>query len=433
MSLFPVSWKFAEAHEICDRIVDCVNKTAPVVDYDTPYKMIRTTNVKNGRIDLSGARCVDEATFIKWNRRLTPRKGDVVLTREAPLGDVGLIRTDDKVFLGQRVMIFRADEVNLDQRFLYYSLLGPTLQGQISALGSGSTVEHVRVPDAEKLVIPHPPIAEQRKIAALLSAYDDLIENNKRRITLLEKMAEEIYREWFVRFRFPGWRVAEFEKGFPVGWSEDRISRLLKVLSGGTPKSSKAAYWGDREDIPFFTPKDAPQGFYVSDAEKYITESGLVSCNSRLYKKNTIFITARGTVGKLGLAARDMAMNQSCYALVPQDDRYHYFHFLALKYLLPQIKGVSKSGVFDNIVVDTFDLVSMLMPTTAILRRFQEIIAPIFSQLEALMKSIEVLEKTKTQLLSRLISGKLSVENLDIQFPPSMQSDKPESANDAVA
>lgn len=433
MSLFPDSWKFAEAREICSQIVDCVNKTAPVVDYETPYKMIRTTNVKNGRIDLSGARCVDEATFIKWNRRLTPRKGDVVLTREAPLGDVGLIRTDDKVFLGQRTMIFRADGTNLDQRFLYYSLLGPTLQAQISALGSGSTVEHVRVPDAEKLIIPHPPIEEQRKIASLLSAYDDLIENNKRRITLLENMAEEIYREWFVRFRFPGWQEAAFEKGLPIGWTSGHISHFLRVLSGGTPKSGKSAFWGDSDDIPFFTPKDAPHGFYVSDTEKHITESGLASCNSLLYGKHTIFITARGTVGKLGIAARDMAMNQSCYALVPKDDRYHLFYFLALKHLMPQVKGVSKSGVFDNIVVDTFDIVDMLVPAEEILDRFQDVVNPIFTQLENLMKSMEILEKTKDQLLPRLISGKLSVENLDIQFPPSMQSDESDNADEAAA
>ncbi|MEP7217341.1 MAG: restriction endonuclease subunit S, partial [Bacteroidota bacterium] len=190
--------------------------------------MIRTSNVKSGRVDLSEARYVDEAVFQKWTRRLLPKRNDVILTREAPLGEVGLLRTDESVFLGQRTMVYRADEKHLNQIFLYYSLLGPTLQSQIATLGSGSTVEHVRVPDAEKLKIPMPAIEVQKKIAAILSAYDDLIENNKRRIALIEKMAEEIYREWFVRMRFPGYENVVFEKGIPDGWEVKRLGDILE-------------------------------------------------------------------------------------------------------------------------------------------------------------------------------------------------------------
>jgi len=128
MISFPSSWQFAEARQVCSALVDCINKTAPTVPYETPYKMIRTTNVKNGRVLLEDTRFVDEATFIKWNRRLTPKYQDIVLTREAPLGDVGLIRSTDQVMLGQRTMLFRANPKLLDQHFLYYSLLGPTAQ-----------------------------------------------------------------------------------------------------------------------------------------------------------------------------------------------------------------------------------------------------------------------------------------------------------------
>src|SRR5690606_13404574 len=115
------------------------------------------------------------------------------------LGEVGLLRTEENVFLGQRTMLYRADPKQLDQHYLYYSMIGPYVQAQIHGQGNGSTVEHLRVPDAEKLKIPVAPLNAQKKIAAILTAYDDLIENNQRRIALLEKMAEEIYREWFVR------------------------------------------------------------------------------------------------------------------------------------------------------------------------------------------------------------------------------------------
>ncbi|MCP4062270.1 restriction endonuclease subunit S [Marinobacter flavimaris] len=406
MSLFPDSWKLAEAREICSQIVDCVNKTAPVVDYETPYKMIRTTNVKNGRIDLSGARCVDEATFIKWNRRLTPRKGDVVLTREAPLGDIGLIRTDDKVFLGQRTMIFRADGINLDQRFLYYSLLGPTLQAQISALGSGSTVEHVRVPDAERLVIPHPPIGEQRKIAGLLSAYDDLIENNKRRITLLENMAEEIYREWFVRFRFPGWQEADFEKGLPAGWSIKRLNDILALQYGKALKSE------DR----------------VEGTVPVYGSSGVVGFhNEALVERPGIIVGRKGNVG---------AIHWSDVAFYPIDTVYYVVSDLSehfLYYLLHSVNFINNDAAVPGLNRKQAYSNEVLVPKSGLIEQFEELVKPLYDQKRSLIKMNDNLEKTKNQLLPRLISGKLSLENLDIQFPPSMQGAQSDSADEAAA
>jgi type I restriction enzyme S subunit len=124
-----------------------------------------------------------------------PRRGDIVLTREAPLGDVGKIRTDDAVFLGQRLYHFRPDPTKLDTDFLLYSLLGDDLQSQIRGFGSGSTVEHMRLEDIPSLEFNVPPLPTQRRIAGILSAFDELIENSQRRIKILETMARALYRE----------------------------------------------------------------------------------------------------------------------------------------------------------------------------------------------------------------------------------------------
>lgn len=258
----------------------------------------------------------------------------------------------------------------------------------------------------------------QKKIAAILSAYDDLIENNRRRIALLEKMAKEIYREWFVRMRFPGHEQAKFEKGVPVGWVELASSEVFDVLSGGTPKTDVSAYWDGQ--IPFFTPKDAGDNFYALDTEKHITANGLKSCNSRLYPKETIFITARGTVGKLALANREMAMNQSCYALAPKMAGPVFFHFMTIKGAINYLKGVSKSGIFDNIIVDTFKTVPILMPCEEQIVSFNKVVGPVFQQILGLMETNALLAKKRDVFLPRLISGKLPVEDLDIRFPPSM-------------
>ena len=108
--------------ELCEAHVDCVNRTAPIVDSPTPYKMIRTTNVRDGYIDTENVRYVTEETYKKWTRRLIPKRGDVILTREAPLGEVGKIRSGDQIFLGQRLYQFRTNPKKLDADFLLYAL-----------------------------------------------------------------------------------------------------------------------------------------------------------------------------------------------------------------------------------------------------------------------------------------------------------------------
>lgn len=421
MKLFPDSWELAEANELCNHIVDCINKTAPIVDYETSYRMIRTSNVKNGRIDLSDARCVDEATFIKWNRRLTPKPNDIVLTREAPLGDVGMIRTDDQVFLGQRTMLYRADGEKLDQHFLYYSLLGPILQAQIKTLGSGSTVEHVRVPDAEKLTIPYPPIEVQRKIAAILSAYDYLIENNKHRIALLEKMAEEIYREWFVRFRFPGYQTAEFEKGIPKGWVAKPFSELVSINPTERPH---------RDDEKPYVGMDAlsTDSMYFSWDEKRSGNAG-----SKFRNGDTLFprITPCLENGKRGfvmtLGDDDVGIGSTEFVVFRQKILTPEYIYL-LSIFEPfrthaEISMVGASGR-QRVAENCFSFFLIPTPPKAVLDKFIKAVRPMFEQIKTLSEANQTIERTRDQLLPRLISGKLSVEDLDIQFPPSMSKDE---------
>lgn len=414
--MFPKHWQIKPANEICNAIVDCVNKTAPIVDYDTEFKMIRTTNVKNGRIILDGMRCVEEDVFLKWNRRLTPKKGDVVLTREAPLGDVGLIRTNHKFFLGQRTMIYRADGINLNQRFLYYSLLGGPIQGQLKALGSGSTVEHIRVPDAEKISIPFPPISEQKKIAAVLSAYDDLIENNKKCIQILENMAEELYKEWFVRFRFPNWENTEFEKGVPKGW--DVVE--LKDIAVECSKSTKA---GEHLENRYYLPLDvmSTKAFLPDDHYDYQeAQSSLVTFE----KGEIIFGAMRPYQHKVNIAPFNGITRTTCFVIKPKNEYVFSFLYLLLfqkttiDYAMLISNGADRPYAVWN---RAFERLNLLLPTEDLLLSFNNLIKPMLDKILSFYFINRNLEETKNELLPRLISGKISVEDLDIQFPPSMQ------------
>lgn len=227
--------------DICSSIVDCVNKTAPTVDFETPYKMLRTSNIKNGQIHIDDLKCVTQEVYKKWCRRIIPEAGDIILTREAPLGEVGMLKEWKNLFLGQRLMLYRVDESKANKDFVLYSFQCSNIQTQIRALASGSTVEHMRVPDAEKITIELPERLVQDQVALVLSAYDKLIDNNNRRITILEEMAQRLYREWFVHFRFPGHKnipMVESELGMiPEGWEVSDIESCCDVLRRGiSPK-----------------------------------------------------------------------------------------------------------------------------------------------------------------------------------------------------
>jgi type I restriction enzyme, S subunit len=194
-------WVEMRIEEWCDSVMDCVNKTAPVVEGPTPFKMIRTTNVRNGRVDVSTVKFVTEEIFKIWTRRQIPQKGDVILTREAPMGEVGMLLTNDKVFLGQRLVSYRVNSEKLDNQFLLFALQSGDLQDQIHAKASGSTVQHMRVPDTKNLFLAAPPLTTQRNVVEhLISLREEtqhLIRLYERKLAALEELKKSLLHQAF--------------------------------------------------------------------------------------------------------------------------------------------------------------------------------------------------------------------------------------------
>jgi type I restriction enzyme S subunit len=247
----------------------------------------------------------------------------------------------------------------------------------------------------------------QKRIGGTLAAYDDLIENNRRRIQLLEQTARLLYKEWFVHLRFPGHEHTQIIDGVPEGWEKKTAFEVMDVLSGGTPKTTNPSYWDG--NIPFFTPKDATDFAYAHDTEKSITEAGLKNCNSNLYPKDTVFITARGTVGKINLAQRPMAMNQSCYALVAHPPLYQQFLYFALVDGVEQFRSRAVGAVFDAIIRDTFKLIPFVVPDEKLITAFTEHVSPMLAQIDNLSGQIRSLRKARDLLLPKLMNEELNL------------------------
>jgi len=295
----------------------------------------------------------------------------------------------------------------IDPRFIYYLLVHNTDAIRGVGLGGGSATPILNKTSFSKIKLHVPPPSQWNSIAAILSAYDDLIENNRRRIQLLEQSARLLYREWFVHLRFPGHEHTQIIDGVPDGWEKKAAIEVMDVLSGGTPKTTNPSYWDG--EIPFYTPKDSVGYAYVFETEKYITEEGLKNCNSKLYGKDTIFITARGTVGKINLAQCSMAMNQSCYALIAKASLNQQFMYFALVESIEQFRSRAVGAVFDAIVVDTFKMIPFVVPEKNLIDLFTEIVCPILQQIDVLSGQNRSLIKARDLLLPKLMNGEVAV------------------------
>ncbi len=295
----------------------------------------------------------------------------------------------------------------IDPKFVYYLLVYNTDSIRGVGLGGGSATPILNKTSFSKIKLRVPPQHQWGSIAATLSAYDDLIENNRRRIQLLEQAARLLYKEWFVHLRFPGHEHTKIIDGMPEGWEKKAAFEVMDVLSGGTPKTTNPSFWGG--DIPFFTPKDATNFAYAHDTEKSITEAGLKNCNSNLYPKDTVFITARGTVGKINLAQRRMAMNQSCYALVAHPPLNQQFLYFALVDGVEQFRSRAVGAVFDAIVRNTFKMIPFIVPDEKLITAFMENVSPMLAQIDNLSGQVRSLRKARDLLLPKLMNGEVAV------------------------
>jgi type I restriction enzyme, S subunit len=466
-------WRTVEIEHVCSLIVDCVNKTAPIVVQTTPYRMVRTTNIRNGRIDLSECRCVEKETFAKWTRRANVEDGDVLLTREAPIGEVGYVSGHGKIFLGQRIMQYRANPELLDPRFLLYAFLSPKLQHQFGAHeGSGSVVSHIRVGDCFKFKIPLPPIETQRDIARILGALDDKIELNRQINQTLEQIAQAIFKSWFVDFEpvkakieakvaltpalsqgereiiveraamcaisgklepeldqlppeqrqqlaataalFPD-ELVESELGLiPEGWEVSEIGKEVTVVGGGTPSTANPDFWNG--EFAWVTPKDLSRlsEKVLVGSERTISANGVRKISSGQLPVGTVLLSSRAPIGYLALTMIPVSINQGFIAMRCDKRLPNTYILQWATESLDAIKQRGSGTTFAEISKSNFRAMSVLVPGAEALDAFQQLVLPLYEQITASVHEAETLATLRDTLLPKLLSGELSVGSQEV-------------------
>lgn len=395
--------------DYCFGIYDGPHATPAEAD-EGPYFLGIKNITEDGRLDFSDPRYVSEAEFPKWTRRVTPTAGDVVFTYEATLHRYALIPDNFRGCLGRRVALVRPDPAKVDSRYLLYYFLS---QGWRSVVESnvicGATVDRIPIERFPLFPVSLPPLPIQRAVADVLSDYDALIENNRRRISLLEEAAQQIYHEWFIRHRYPGHEQTQITNGMPEGWASKRLGdlaefRLGKMLDEKKNKGGFMPYlanlnvrWGeiDLHDLREMRFEDA-------ELDKYGLKYGdIVMCEG-------------GEPGRCAIWKEQLPQMMIQKALHrirahPDVSNLYLYYSLREKGQSGQLGTLFTGATIKHLPREKLALVTLDVPPARLMWLFAEIVDQFERQIGLLEAANRGASQVRNLLLSRLMSGGLTV------------------------
>ena len=388
-------WNTSAIANICKVVTDG-SHTSPKSVSHGKY-MVSVKDFTPYGFDFNGCRQISFADYEKLKSSgCVPQKGDILIGKDGAryFEDIIIYNQDEAPALLSSIAILRCDEEKVIPEYLYYLLKTPSFKKDVKDnYGSGSAIPRIILKDFKRMKVKYPSIEKQRQIVSILHDLDAKIFNNQKVNDNLEQQAAALFSSLYNRSN-----------------TEVRYTDLIQILGGGTPKTGETAYWNG--NIAFFTPKDVGTP-YTFITEKTITEEGLSHCNSRLYPVNTVFVTARGTVGKVGLSGVPMAMNQSCYALVGKETHQLLVYFYTLK-AVDRLKHKASGAVFDAITTRDFDSEQIMKLSDDDAKAFLCVAEPMFQ--EILSNSIENLRLSTLRdfLLPKLMSGEIDVSSVQL-------------------
>ena len=297
----------------------------------------------------------------------------------------------------------------MSNQFLYYNLFNRGRAGRFAPLFTGATIKHLPRQQLAKVEVDVPPMAVQERITDILSAYDDLIENNRLRIVLLEQVARELYREWFVRLRFPGHESTPIVDGMPEEWERKKLADVCLTAGGGTPSTKRAEYWDG--DITWVVPTDVTNNdcLMLLDSARKITEKGVRESSTKMVPAGTILMTSRASVGFFAIMDREVCTNQGFINILPHDEGISLYLLYNLINRVSEIRSNAQGTTYPEISKGRFREMDVVIPKRAVAADFSCRASEILNQVRCLKRSTSALTQARDILLPRLMSGTVAV------------------------
>jgi len=298
----------------------------------------------------------------------------------------------------------------LDYRYLFYWFLLAGKTGELDQYFTGATIKHMPGQKLKEVVIDKPPLEIQHRIADILSAYDDLIENNQKQIKLLEEAAQRLYKEWFVDLRFPGHENTKIVDGVPEGWRVASIADICDTVGGGTPSTKIQSYY-EKGDILWVTPTDITRNFSLAllDTEKKITPEGLKNSSAKMLPAETILMTSRASVGFFGMCKYEVCTNQGFISCIPKRENLQMYLLFNLKSRVEEIRQKAGGSTYLEISKTVFRELKIILPKDEVLAEYQKNVHDIFDEIYCRTEMIKSLVDMRNRVLPKLMSGEVEV------------------------
>ena len=341
--------------------------------------------------------------------------GDTVFSRITPcLENRKIAKTKltsgAKAFGSTEFYVFRSIKGKTDNSFVYYFVSSDfVVLPAINSMTGASGRQRADRKFIERIKVQLPPLDTQKRIAEILSAYDDLIENNNNRIVLLEEAAESVYKEWFVRMRFPNYHFIHLQNGIPQGWEVKRLNDFGRIETGKTPPTANTENYGG--DIMFIKTPDMHGQPYVVETGEYLTEMGHDTQPKKLLPANSISVSCIGTGGIVAINSEPAHTNQQINSIILDDQRYLEWLYFTAKALKPTVEMFGATGAtMTNLSKGKFEKLKVICPNKELIYDFNQITSPMLEEIKELQKQNRNLVKQRDLLLPRLMSGKLVVK-----------------------
>lgn len=399
-----MSWKKAKLSECCQSISDGDHQAPPKSNKGIPFVTI--SNIKDNSFDFTNCMHVPQSYYDNLLAKRKPQKGDILYSVVGSFGIPVLIKENVKFTFQRHIAILRPNPHIVEPAYMYYSMLSKAFFLQADAAVIGAAQRTISLSSLQNLTINLPDLPTQRRIASILSAYDDLIENNRRQIKLLEEAAQRLYREWFVELRFPGHESVKVVDGVPEGWMKGTVDNIVKLLSGYPFKSSEYVSSGKYRLI---TIKNVKDGEFSPDNVDYIDQLPDKVPSHCILTEGDILLSLTGNIGRVCIVnGYNYLLNQRVAKLQTLHPAYAYCMFRS-KEMLNKMTALSNGVAQQNLSPIRAEKIRILIPSSNLLFQFKNIVEPIISQIILLNNQITFACEARDRLLPELMGREIEV------------------------
>lgn len=337
-----------------------------------------------------------------------PSCGDLLITTRGTYGVPYIYRETDRFYFADGNLTWLKDfDENFNTRFIYYWVLSYDGQKKIDAIAKGTAQKAVPIASIKQLEVPFPPIEIQKKIVDILSSYDNLIENNRKQIKLMEEAAQRLYKKWFIDLHFPGYETTPIHDGIPEGWEKKPIGAAFKTVLGGTPSRSNPNYWGG--DINWINSGEINNLRIVKPSE-FITELALKKSATKMMPKRTTVLAITGaTLGQVSYTEIETCANQSVVGIIDESQLYSVYIYLFTKERIWHMIGKATGGAQQHINKDIVNAYPIILPPKDLADQLNKMVSPLFDKIANLLFQKEDLIESRDRLLPKLMTGKMEI------------------------